>query len=426
MSSASLRAAALSSVLLLLPACGAKTALDAPDAGPDAGFDASIDAGMDAGPPPRPCIEAPREVGPVTATFALPASLAVVDVMFLVDSTGSMRDEIETVRARLRDVVVPGVRRAIPDAAFGVALFGEFPVRPHGPGNVQAYQLRAPITVDVTRIEAALDTTPSWGNYDDPEAAIEGLYQVLTGEGYGAAGTPGAIAPSIGCPGGGVGGACFRRDALSIVMLITDAPMHNGPPGIAPVAPYSFSPPPHDYADAVEAARALDVLILGLGARDSGRNSPMPHLEALARDTGSLDGDGRPLVFDIGDGHGIGDEIVRAVQFVASEVPLDVHAEAQDLPGDSVDATEVLRGMRARSADPPENVGRIEENTFFDVIPGTELTFDVLIDASELPPSAEQRVFPARVIFRAGRSRLRVIEVDIVVPGDDGLGCPDA
>jgi hypothetical protein len=407
-------------------ACGARTGLDAPDASPDGGFDAGVDAGPDAGPPPVPCIEVPIDAGEVTADLDIPASLRVIDLMFLIDSTGSMRDEIDTVRSRLRERVVPGVRAAIPDAAFGLALFGEFPVRPHGPRGVSPYELRSPITTDVVRVEAAFDSPPTWGNLDDPEAAIEGLFQVVTGLGYGTPDTPGYIPPSAGCPTGGFGGACFRSDALPIVMLITDAPMHNGPDG---TADYELDPPPHRYMETVDAVNRLNALVLGLGASDPGRPSPEAHLTELLRATGSLDASGQPLFFDIGGrGDRIGDEIVRAVQLVASEVPLDVDAVAEDVPGDGVDAGLVLRGMRARSATPPENVARIEGDTFFGVVPGTRLTFEIAVDASGLPPSPERRVFPARVIFReSGRSRLDVRAIEIVVPGDDGLGCdPDA
>ena len=409
----------------MLVGCGAKTGLDAPDAQLDSGLDAGTDAGQDAGPPPRPCIEVPVDAGPVRASFDVPAELAVVDLMFLIDSTGSMTDEIDAVREGLRGRVVPGVRAAIPDAAFGVALFGEFPIEPHGPRAVQPYELRSPITLDVLRVEAALDRTPVWGNFDDPEAAIEGLFQVVTGAGYGTPDTPGFIPGSAGCPGGGTGGACFRGDALPIVLLITDAPMHNGPPGLAPVAPYAFSPAPHGYEETVAAVSRLDALVVTVGASDPGRPRPHDHLRQLAMDTGSVDASGDPLWFDIGGrGDRLGDEIVRAVQFVASEVPLDVDAAAEDLPGDLVDAGDVLRGVRALSADPPENVDRIEGDTFVGVVPGTTHTFEVLVDASELPPSTERRVFPARVVFRAsGRSRLDVREIDIVVPGSDGLGC---
>ena len=97
----------------MLAGCGAKTGLDAPDAQLDSGLDAGIDAGQDAGPPPRPCIEVPVDAGPVRASFDVPAELAVVDLMFLIDSTGSMTDEIDAVREGLRGRVVPGVRAAI-------------------------------------------------------------------------------------------------------------------------------------------------------------------------------------------------------------------------------------------------------------------------------------------------------------------------
>jgi hypothetical protein len=412
--------ALLSGALALAPlvGCGAKTGLDAPDA--------QVDSGTDAGPPPPPpplCIEVPPEVPRVTVDLEIPASLRVVDVMFLIDSTASMQDEIDAVRRGLRDVVVPGVRGLIPDAAFGVALFGEFPVPPHARAgdDVGPFLLRAPITTDVIRVEAALDGTPVWGNLDDPEAAIEGLFQVATG-----AGLLPFIEPSVGCPRGGVGGACFRTDAFRVVMLVTDAPMHNGPPGVAPVSNYTrVVPAPATYAQAVEAARAAELFVIGLGASDLGRPSPRAHLLALARDTGSVDASGAPLVFDIGSrGDRIGSGIVDAVRRLAEDVPLDIDAVVEDVAGDAVDARDVIRGIRAERADPPGGVTRIEGSRFLGVRPGTLLTFALEVDVSALPPSTERREFPARVICReSGRSRIEVRDIVVVVPGEDGLGC---
>lgn len=414
--------------------CGAKTGLPSPpplpvDAGPDGG--APVDP--DAGPPPIPCVPVPIDGGPVRATLSIPASLQVVDVMFLLDSTGSMLDEIDAVRRGLRERVVPGVRASIPDARFGVALFGEFPFAPHAPRSVEAYALRSQITEDLPRVEAALDNTPVWANDDDPEAAIEGLYQVATGAGYGTPGARGAIPASPGCPRGGSGGACFRPEALPVVMLITDAPMHNGPPGIPPVAPYRFhlrdpdAAPPSTYEQAVDAARAAGILVLGLGASDRNRPSPRRHLSRLLRDTGSVDVRDEPLYFDIGGGGArIGEDIIRAVERVAAGVPLDVDARVEDLPGDEVDATPLLRGVAARSASPASAVDRIEGDRFVGVVPGTVLTFEVTVDASGLAPSVERRVFPARIVFRANdRTSLGTQRIDLVVPGGEGMGCGD-
>jgi hypothetical protein len=407
--------------------CGARTGLAVPDGGfdasPDGSLDAApdgpVDAGRDAMEPPV-CVEVPPGASGVTVSLTLPVALSVVDVLFLLDATGSMVDEISNIRAGLRRRVVPGVRASIPDAAFGVAYVGEFPEPPHGPEGVRPYELRAPVTLDVVRVEGALERSPRWGNFDQPEAQVEGLFQAATGEGLGP-----WIAPSSGCPAGGSGGACFRRDALPVVLLATDAPFHNGPPGVPPVEPYRFAPEPHSYREAVDALSALDALVLGLGARDFGSASPLPHLRAIARDTGAVDERGEPLVFDIGSRGGrIGDSIVRAIERLADGVPLDVDAIVQDVPGDPFDARTLVRRVRPVEARPSEGVEAIEESRFVGVVPGTEVTFELVIDATDLEPSPVTRRIPARVRFRAfERSRLGVETVLIVVPGEDGGGC---
>lgn len=396
--------------------CGAKTGLDTPDASMDAGVDGG-DAGMDAGMPPR-CVEVPPDEGPVRVAFTAPVSLAVVDVFFLIDATASMVDEIDNVRSGLRTRVVPGVRAAIPDAAFGVALVGEFPEEPYGPPGVSPYELRAPVTRDVLAVESALERVPSWGNFDDPEAQVEGLYQVATGEGL----EP-WIDPSFGCPRGGIGGVCFRLDSLPVVVLITDAPMHNGPDGDDPYR--GITPPPHDFDEAIEALRALGIRVLGLGARDPGRPSAMPHLRAVARATDTVDESGSPMVFDIGArGDEVDEGIVRAIERLAAGLPLDVDAVVEDVPGDSIDARTLITEIRPVSADPPSGVARIDEDRFVGVMPGTRVTFEVVVDPEPILPIDSTERVPARIIFRAfGRSRVGLEDVVLVFPGPEGEGC---
>ncbi len=358
----------------------------------------------------------------MAADFSIPATLQVVDVMFVIDATGSMRDEIDNVRRGLRDVVVPGVRQAIPDAAFGLAFFGEFPVLPHGrpSSGVKPYELRSPITTDVETLATTFQNIPSWGNLDDPEADVEALFQVGTG-----AGLAPFIDPSFGCPMGGAGGACFRADAFRTVLLVTDAPMHNGPPGVAPVASYSFTSPatPHTYSEAVAALRGLEVTVIGLGASDPGRPTPIDHLRQLVTD---VDTHHSPLVFDIGNaGDRIGQDIVNALETLARDVPLDVSAEVEDVAGDRFDARELVVAVTASRADPMSNVAGISGNTFAGVVPGTRLTYTITVDGSRLPPSTMRREVPARVVFRdASRSRIGTEDVLFVIPGDDGMGCP--
>ncbi len=396
--------------------CGAKTALDAPDASTDAAVV------PDAFTPPTLCIEAPVGAERVLARLSTPAHLRVADVMFVIDATASMTDEIQGVRRGLRERVVPGIRAAIPDASFGVALYGEFPVAPHAwPGDdVGPYALRAQITSDIGRIEAALERIPTWGNRDVPEAGTEALFQVATG-----AGLEPFIAPSFGCATGGVGGACFRPDAFHVILLVTDAPLHNGPPGVPPISDYAFTPEPHRYAQMIDALQAIDALVIGLGASDPPGGAPMAHLRAVARDSGAIDASGEPLAFDIGgDGGGIGDDVVRAIERLAEDVPLEVDAILEDRPGDAIDARTLVRALRPALAEPPSGIASMDATTFHGVRPGTTLTFELELDLSSLPPARERREIPARVVIReSSRARLDTVDVRIVVPGDDGGGC---
>lgn len=402
-----------------LAACGAKTGLYYDDGGGPDVVDASPDV-FDAGPEPIPCFEVPREAGPVDIAFVLPVALRVADVFFLIDATASMEDEIDTIRRRLRSDVVPGVRERIPEAQFGVALVGEFPVRGFGPPEVRPYELRQPVTDEIIQVEAALERFPTWGNFDEPEAQVEGLYQVATG-----AGLAPWIPPSAGCPRGGRGGACFRREALPVVLLITDAPMNNGPRGIAPQSDYNFEGP-HTFQEAVDAARDLGIFVIGLGARDRLADSPMPHLRALASATGTLAG-GEILAIDVGDdGSGVGDGIVTAIARLAEGTLLDVDAIVEDVPGDEFDARDLITSITPLDATPASGVREITEDAFLGVTPGTIVQFRIQVDASSVPMRAETIRLPARVLFRAnGRSRLDRREILLIIPGEDGGSCDE-
>lgn len=397
---------------LALAACS-RAPLEVPDI-VDAGVDAELEL-------PPLCIEVPPDSGPLRADLTLPVQLSQVDLMFLIDASGSMADEIDNVRSRVRNFVVPRVRESITGSAFGLAFFGEFPVAPHGNlGSPKAYELRLPITNDAQRLEAALDLVPDWSNADFPEAQVEGLYQVATGEGL-----PPFIEPSFGCATGGEGGACFRSTALPVVMLITDAPFHNGPPGIAPIDNYNFTPAPHTYAETIAALRAHKIVVIGLGASDSLGPSPLPHLTALARDTGAVDAEGRALVFDIGGrGNNIGNTIVTAVEGLAAGLPLDVDAYAVDVPGDAVDARTLITSVSPLAAEPASGVEQITETTFVGTQPGTRVTFQIELDISTLPPTPETQRIPATVVFRAAqRSIVGEREILILIPGTDGASC---
>ena len=143
----------------LLPGCGAKTGLDVPDANidsgrsRDAGLDADIgphDGGRDVGTDANiPCIQLDPDAGPLELPLDTQVELTRADVVFLIDHTGSMSEEIGHIQAELRDVIAPGIQAAIPDAQIGVAMFADFPVFDCGVASDHPYNLVLPVTSDL-------------------------------------------------------------------------------------------------------------------------------------------------------------------------------------------------------------------------------------------------------------------------------------
>ena len=418
-----LRASRSATLLLascsLVVGCGAKTGLETPDV--DAG--PRTDAGrpdMDAGAP-LPCVEIPLDGGVVELPLEIEAQLARADVLFLVDTTASMNDEIGEIRSGLRDVIAPGIAAAIPDSALGVATFADFPVNNCGEEGDVPFSLNTPITQDLSQVQTAVDAIGMSNGIDRPESQVEALYQVATGEGL----LP-YIEPSGGCPGGGVGYPCFRQGALPVILLFTDAPFHNGPGGTNPYrCPLGVDE--HGYDDAVRVLNALDARVMGLY---SGDGEGLGDTTAVVRDTGALGADGRPLVFDIGlRGERLGAAVVDAIETLADVIEFDVDTVLNDPdPTDGVDPRDFVEAVVPLRAVPMDRVREIdlENNRFLGVSAGTRVVFQLRIRAGAVVPGPEPQRFVLEVVFRGDeRTRLGSQLVEIVVPGADGEGCED-
>ncbi len=395
--------------LLLLTAatllsCGAKTGLLVPEEERDAEPDA-----------PDMCIEVDPET--LTADFDVDVStrLLSADVFFLIDCTGSMRGEINNIQRGLTNTIVPGVMAQIPDVMFGVGALGDFPVEGFGAPGDAPFEMRRAITDDIGAVQSAIDGLPFWDGDDLPESQVEALYQVASAEGL----EP-FVPRAPGCARPGLGYPCFREGSQPVVVMVTDAPFHNGPGGV-----YSYegiAPRPHSFDDAVNAATDLGLRVIGISSSAEGRG----HLEETARRTGAVDTDGQPLVYSVSpSGSGLDLEVVRGIESLALRVPLDVDAVVLDYPGDDLDATILVEEVVAVRADPPTGVSRIEGATFYDALPGTHLFFSLHIDVSVIPTPPTVQVYPVIVRIRGNRvSVLREVIVYIAVPGLDGTtGC---
>ncbi len=166
---------------------------------------------------------------PSGATALDPLVLSVrvrtADIYFLMDTTGSMGGEIDNLKATLTTTVIPAITTAIPDAWFGVGRHDDYPVASYGdPGyGDRPFQHLLDITNSTANITAAVNSLGTRNGSDWPEAQTQALWSVASGAALG----PFTTAHS--CAAGFFGYPCFRPGTVPIVVLLTDAPYHNGP-----------------------------------------------------------------------------------------------------------------------------------------------------------------------------------------------------
>lgn len=186
-------------------------------------------------------------------------SLNSADVYFLVDQSGSMEGERDQLVADLgsgdfigdpayecSDIdgdgtpnnelksggIIGAIRCIIRDSNFGVGLFRELPFSGYAPSNQLVFEHYQDITADGDAVRAGANRLWLEGNNEWPEAGAIALHSLITGQGmYLGTHLPG-VPSRNNCPAGRWGYACFRETAVPIVMLFTDAMLHNGPPSL--------------------------------------------------------------------------------------------------------------------------------------------------------------------------------------------------
>lgn len=99
-----------------------------------------------------------------------PPSTEPLDILLLFDATMSMRDVIETVRARAGEIM-QALARISTNCAFGVASFGDYP--PYG----HPWSLHQDLTLDHALATRALQAISLENGGDIPEAYSRALYE---------------------------------------------------------------------------------------------------------------------------------------------------------------------------------------------------------------------------------------------------------
>ncbi|MCZ7682530.1 MAG: hypothetical protein M5U28_28535 [Sandaracinaceae bacterium] len=177
-------------------------------------------------------------VTPGATRVVVEVALPPLDVHANLDTTGSMGGVLAGLRAELTGEIAPRVRALLPDAAFGLSTFDDFPVGAFGQLEDRPFILRQRITTDLEALQSALDEVTLHFGADAPESGVEALHQIATGAGvswHRLDGTVDAV-PAVDCEAGfdaglghgRLGGACFRPTALPVVVHVTDAQSHDG------------------------------------------------------------------------------------------------------------------------------------------------------------------------------------------------------
>lgn len=188
-------------------------------------------------------------------------SISKLDVVFNVDTTESMGDEIANLKNNIKTKLVPDIRARVADTAFGVTRFDDFPTR-GTPGSKWDYNLGAPVQKTgygfngdmpyerlsmpiaasddkaIETINAAVDMLKLNRGGDMSEAGYEALYQIAKGddklkaqvswrayENYTEFAT-GKI-DNVTAQTGRWGGVEWREKSLPVVLHITDATAHD-------------------------------------------------------------------------------------------------------------------------------------------------------------------------------------------------------
>ncbi len=382
----------------------------------------------------------PYNGAPQDRTLDFGTNLQGADVYFLIDTTGSMQSAIDNVTSSLSTLSTQ-IRAQIPNVQMGVGQYRDFPnttdildFSGYGSAGDEPYANEQVITDDLSLVQSALGRLSAGGGMDTPESATEALYQTASGAGGSwsfSSGAPSFRLPAASCPmapddpAPHRGYPCFRPGALPIVVLVTDAPFHNGPGGSDAYS--RISPSPATFDQAVTALTNIGARFIGVAVG----SAPRAQEEAVATMTGTVDTSGTPLVYDASGGT-VSTAILDGIETLTGRTPQDVDTTTENVAGnpDDFDARLFIKsitpvdGYNGSNHGPAPGItfASMDDHAFYGVVPGTRVTFTVHFFNDVRPPATTAQIFLATIVVRGNRvTRLDERKVYIVVPPDGAI-----
>lgn len=350
--------------------------------------------------------------------------LVDLDVYVLIDRSGSMSTETQTIKDNLAGVLSrlqcpanggtgsPETCIANLRAGLGaVGYLGNEPFRNYL--DIQTNPNVAGTTIDnVTNISGTR------------EPLLFGVWEAITGRGSSQA-TGCTIAPEVtaraGCAAGTFGHPCFRDNALSVVALVTDEwPISNTDTYACPAWPI--------VRDAMLARSAKLLGIYG-SATNAYTSTLIADLSSMATATGAVDSTNgnAPLVFNGADGSAAS-AIENGIRTLANSVPLDMGAAAEDDPADAVNAVTAfvdhLQTLQLGTNECEDGLTDRDTNAdtfrdeYVDVRAGTPVCWRLIPKMNTtVPPTDEPQLFRATVrVTGDGVTTLDTRDVFFLVP----------
>jgi hypothetical protein len=108
-----------------------------------------------------------------------------VDVVFLLDLSGSFTDDLPVLKAQFQSLLNDMVATTSPGSQFGIASFVDFPFPPYGDLTFGDYTYRVDqaLTNNTAQVNTVLQGLSTHSGEDLPQNQYEALYQVITGAG---------------------------------------------------------------------------------------------------------------------------------------------------------------------------------------------------------------------------------------------------
>lgn len=369
----------------------------------------------------------PMEMGRhETRRFSFQTRIRAADVMFVVDTTGSMRTTIEAVQRTLQSTIIPGIVSAIGpmgNLRYGIAGHGDFGAGGSNyTGNVLVFQK---LTRDPAAVQAATMGLRADNGGDEPESQVPAMHALINGAGFPAYGGTATrnMDPMRDCGMGPddpeyFGWACFQTGRVPIMVLMSDANWHNGP-GLG--NQYGGMIPTYDALRADMVRRGAYFIGIAVGAQLT-----YPHAVRLATDTMTVDGMGQPIAFR-GQPDVLANQIIQAITTIAGQSRQDITTRTDPdrmemrlmMPhttGDFIKAVVPFGAM----PEAPNGYTRKDMTTFYSVSPDAVVEFEVDFYNDFQPGAAIAQLFRATIVV-LGRARAEVDRRDvyIIVPSSN-------